>query len=374
MGDFGADIIKVERPGNGDSGRFMGPSDEDGPVWWRSLARNKRSVGLDWTTADGKEVLRRLVRVSNVLVENFRPGVLERHGLDPETLLSWNPDLVVLRISGYGQYGPYSSRPGFGKAAEALSGLVHLTGFPDGPPLHPGFPLGDMATGLMGAYGSVMALYAIKCGHARGQVIDLPIYETVMRLIDFHLPVRTGSSLVPSRNGNRQPMSFGLSGIFQSKDKRWLTYSCATYSVAERLVRLVGATEYLDRNKYGNLHSLSQNDEEINKYVAEWMGQRTAVEVMEEFDKAEAVAALVYDTDDILEDPHIQARANVTGLPGEKMKVVNIVPQMQATPGKIRWLGPKDVGADTAEVLQSVGGFDEAEIREFVASGTISLK
>lgn len=374
MGDFGADIIKVEPLGKGDAGRHMGPADENGPVWWRSLARNKRSVGLDWTTDDGKKVLKRLIRESNVLIENFRPGVLERHGLGPETLFSWNPDLVVLRISGYGQNGPYSSRPGFGKAAEALSGLVHLTGFPDGPPLHPGFPLGDMATGLMGAYGSVMAIYAIKCGHARGQVIDLPIYETIMRLLDFPVPIRTGTSLVPSRNGNRQPMSFGLSGIFQSKDKRWLTYSCATYSVAERLVRLVGATQFLDREKYSDLLTLSQHDEEINTYVAAWMADRTAAEVMEAFDKAQAVAALVYDTDDVLNDAHIQARGNVVALPGEKTKVVNIVPRMEGTPGKVRWLGPKDVGADTAEVLQSVGGFDESEIEELVASGAISLK
>lgn len=372
LADFGADVIKVERPGHGDAMRDLGPSGPDGPVWWKSLARNKRCLALDWKQESARGVLEALVRKSNAIVENFRPGVLERNGLGPDVLFGWNPDLVILRISGYGQCGPYSSRPGFGKAAEAISGLVHLTGFPDGPPLHAGFPLGDMTTGLMGAYGVVLALFAQKAGTARGQVIDLPIYETPMRLIDYHVPVRTGSNYEPMRNGNQQPMSFALSGIFSSSDKKWITYSAATFSVAKRLLRMIGGEALENDPRFTSLPAICRFDREINAQIANWMSQRTGHEVLEAFASAEAVAELVYDTDAILSDPHIAARNNIAEVPGERTRVVNVVPKMSETPGAVRWLGRQHIGADTREVLRDVVELPERDILRLLQCGAVS--
>ena len=372
LGDFGAEVIKVERPGEGDPARSLGPQTESGPVWWKSLARNKCSLALDWTEPLGKKALERLVANSHVLVESFRPGVIERHGLGPETLLGWNPDLVILRVSGYGQSGPYSPRPGFGKAAEALSGVVHLTGLRDGAPMHAGFALADMSSGLMGAYGVVMALLAIARGKAKGQVIDLPIYETPMRLLDYHIPVRTGSNYVPQRNGNQQTLSLGLSGIFQSKDGRWITYTAATMTIIRRVLKLIGGERLLHDPRFRTLAGASEHDTEINRHVAAWMKERSAEEVIKMFGESQAVAAVVFDAEDILKDPHIAARGNIVSVEGESVKVVGVVPSLSATPGSVRWLGPAKVGQDSAYVLKVVAGLDEREIAALRASGATS--
>ena len=372
LGDFGADVIKIERPGSGDAMRQLGPENEDGGVWWKSIARNKRCIGLDWKHSEARPVLKRLVQTANVLVENFRPGVLERNELGPDVLLDWNPDLIVLRISGYGQTGPYSERAGFGKAAEALSGLLHLTGFPDGPPVYAGFPLGDMTTGLMGAYGIVMALYAQKTGAARGQVIDLPIYETPMRLVDYHIPLRTGSDSIPVRNGNRQPLGIALAGTFKSADGKWIIYSAATFSVAKRVLRLVGGEAFENDTRFGTMQSTCSCDEEIGIKVGEWMATRNADEILRQFSAAEAVAELVYDTDAILADPHILARGNIAAVRGERTKVVNVVPSMGATPGAVQWLGRSKVGSDTFSVLSDLVGLSSDQIQKLLNCGAVA--
>ena len=196
LSDFGAKVVKVETPGRPDMMRDLGPTAIDGVgVWWKTLARNKQILGLDWKSEEGLKVLRKLVERSDVLVENFRPGVLERAGIGPEVLHGWNPDLVILRVSGYGQDGPMRDTPAFGRAAEAMSGLAHLTGFADGSPMHPGFPAADSTTGLMGALGLMIALYARERGVVRGQVVDLAVFEALLRLIDYHVPAVTGAGI-----------------------------------------------------------------------------------------------------------------------------------------------------------------------------------
>jgi crotonobetainyl-CoA:carnitine CoA-transferase CaiB-like acyl-CoA transferase len=371
LADFGADVIKVEPVDRGDPMRELGPKAGQESVWWKSLARNKNSVGLNWGVPEGREVLLRLVAKANVLIENFRPGVLERKGLSEETLFEINPDLVIVRISGYGQHGPYRARPGFGKAAEAMSGVLHLSGFPEGPPTHQGFPMGDMTTGLMGAYGVMLALFAIERGICRGQVIDLPIYETPMRLLDYHVPVRTGTDVVPTRNGNRQPIGVGLSGVFQSQDGRWLTYSAATFTTARRILELIGGDSLRDDPRFVDLASVSRHDVEINQKLSAWMSARTAKEIISEFEQAHAVTALVYDTDDILSDPHIAARENIASVDGETVKVVNVVPKLSVTPGSVSWLGRRQIGADTQKILRDILHFDEASMHRLAQEGVI---
>jgi succinyl-CoA--D-citramalate CoA-transferase len=371
LADFGADVIAVERPGTGDIMRDIGPSGPTGPVVWKSAGRGKRSLALDWKHPKSKSVLEKLVRVSDVLVESYRPGVLERNGLGPDVLHKWNPDLVILRVSGYGQTGAYGDRPGFGKAAEAYSGACDISGFPDGPPVHAGFPLADMTTGLMGAYGIMLALHAREKGLARGQVIDLALYETLLRLIDFHIPVRTALGLVPKRNANRHPLSLALSGMYRTRDGKWITYSAGSHAIAKRVLALIGGDDWASNPRFGSLREICQHDDAIHQRMTAWMAERSADEVLRGFQEVRAVAEFVHDVDDILADANIMARENVVGFEGERCRVVNVVPKMEKTPGKIRWLGRGRVGEDTIDVLANVLGLDEATIQDLLDSGAV---
>ena len=368
LADFGAEVIKIEKPGRGDTMRDLGPPG----VWWKSMSRNKRNIALDWKHPDSRPVLEKLVRGSHVLVENFRPGVLERNDLGPETLHRWNPDLIILRVSGYGQTGPYSQQPGFGKAAEAISGVCHMTGFPDGPPTHPGFPMGDMMTGQSGAYGVVMALLAQERGRARGQVIDLPIYEPPLRLMDYPVPVRTQTGMMPVRNGNQQPLSFALSGVFQAKDGKWVTYSAATYIIATRMFKLIGLDDMADDPELTSLHDYCLHDARVNAHLKAWMAERDSTEVISQFKEAQTVAALIFDIDDIINDPHFAARENIVSFEDDDCKVIGAVPKLSETPGAVRWLGQSQVGEETRAILAEVGGFDDGEIDALLDAGAVA--
>jgi crotonobetainyl-CoA:carnitine CoA-transferase CaiB-like acyl-CoA transferase len=368
--DFGADVIKVEKPGKGDVMRDVGPDSPTGPVVWKSAARNKRLLGLDWKNQDSRPVLERLIKWADVLVESYRPGVLERNNLAPATLLELNPSLIILRISGYGQTGPYHARPGFGKVGEAFSGVCDLTGSPHGPPTHAGFPMADMTSGLMGAFGILVALHARERGAAKGQVIDLGLYETPLRLIDFHIPVRTAVGLSPRRNGNRHPLSMAMSGMYQSADGKWITYSAGSVDVAKRVLRMIGGDSLAEDPRFTDLRSICRHDDEIDRLMTAWFAARSASEALEAFGKADAVAAPIYDVEDILADPQVAARENVASVPDEPCKLVNVVPSLSATPGRLRWIGG-ELGEHTTEILRSLR-FTDGEIRDLLAGGAVS--
>lgn len=368
LGDFGADVIKVERPQTGDFAREYGPANQ---VWWKTLARGKRSVAIDLKHASAPPIMKRLVEASDVFIESFRPGVIERLNMSPHVLHEWNPDLIILRVSGYGQTGPYSSKPGFGRAAEAFSGLLYLSGFPDGPPMHPGFAMGDMTTGLMGAYGVMVALHARSQGLSRGQVIDLALYEATLRLMDFPIPVTTGSDVKPERVGNKQPMSYALSNIFCAKDGRWLMYSAASFSIAKRVLRLVGGEAYANDPRFETFRDMCSHEKEIDERIAAWIAERTAAEAVDAFTREEAVAALIYSPEDIVADPHIAARQSIIGFPGERAKFVNVVPKLSDTPGSIHRLGPMKVGEDSLQILREVAAYDDESLTELLESNVI---
>ncbi|WP_456390652.1 CaiB/BaiF CoA transferase family protein [Profundibacter sp.] len=372
LADFGADVIKIERPGQGDMMRELGAKGRDGVgVWWKTIARNKKLLSLDWKTDEGRKVLRRLVESAQVLSENFRPGVLERAGLTADVLHDWNPDLVILRISGYGQFGPHSSLPGFGRAGEAMSGLVDLTGFADNAPMHPGFPAADSTTGLMGAFGVLAALHAIQTGQARGQVIDLAIYEPLLRLIDYHIPTRTGADLLTRRNGLQQPNSFVPAGVFRARDGKWITVSSASAATARRLLAAAGGQDWADEPRFQNLAGFAEHTDEIMDRLSGFVAQYDAADVIVHFQSHDAVAALVYNADDILSDPHIEARENIVSIAGEDTKVVGPVPRLEQTPGRVRWLGKAEIGADSRAVLTDLG-LDEAAITKLLKAGIIA--
>jgi crotonobetainyl-CoA:carnitine CoA-transferase CaiB-like acyl-CoA transferase len=307
-----------------------------------------------------------------VLVESYRPGVLEKNNLGPLTLFNLNPDLIILRISGYGQTGPYHSRPGFGKVGEAMSGFCDLTGSPEGPPTHAGFPMADMTSGLMGAFGIMVALHALSRGFAKGQVIDLALYETPLRLIDFHVPVRTALGLAPKRNGNRHPLAMAMSGMYQSAEGQWITYSAGSFAVAKRVLRMIGGDALADDPRFTDLRSICRHDDEIHGLMKNWFRNMNTADALEAFRRADAVAAPVYSVDDILVDEQVAARGNLVGLSGDSCKVVNVVPSLSATPGHVRWLGG-EIGQHSVEILRCLR-FSEVEISELLNSGAITAE
>lgn len=369
LADFGAEIVKVERPEGGD---FMRQVDPSGGAWWSSMARGKRSIAVDLGNAGSRDIIKDLVAKADVLVESFRPGVLERLGYGPDVLMEWNPNLIVLRISGYGQTGPYRERPGFGKTAEAFAGLLHMTGFPDGPPVYVGFAIADMCSGLMGAYSVLLAWIARQKKMSDGQVIDLALYETILRLMDYLVPVATGSTVPLERAGNRQPMGFAPSGISRTKDDRWVVYSAPTAVIVRRIITVVVGPDYARDPKFESLTTIRDHLDEIDELVASWCARHTAEEVLRHFADADAVSALVYSPTEVVSDPHILARQSIVSVDGSETKFVNVTPQLSKTPGKIRWLGPKSIGADSLEILRDVLGYDQAKIAQAAASRAVA--
>jgi crotonobetainyl-CoA:carnitine CoA-transferase CaiB-like acyl-CoA transferase len=372
LSDFGADIVKIEAPHRMDMMRDLGPKAGDGVgVWWKTLGRNKKTLCLDWKTAEGRDILRMLIRDADVLIENFRPGVLERAGVGPETLHEWNPDLIILRVSGYGQDGPMRDVPAFGRAAEAMSGLAHLTGFADGPPMHPGFPAADSTTGLMGALGIMIALFAREKGLARGQVVDLAVFEALLRLIDYPIPALTGANLSPRRNGLRQPMDFAPGGMFRTSDGVWLTVSAGSAETAQRLLRAVGGDAMADDPRFATLAEMSQHMGVVFDAINDFVTQRTLAEVEAEFARHDAVASRVLSIEEITTHEQIRHRGDIVSLEGEQTQVVGPIPNLSATPGAVRWLG-RPPGADTRAILRDLG-FDDERIDALCDAGHIGL-
>lgn len=370
LADFGADVIKIERPGMGD---VMRQWDYAGGVWWKSVSRGKRSIALDLANVASCEIVRALVTKADVVIESFRPGVLERLGFGPDVLHGWNPDLLILRVSGYGQTGPYRDRPGYGKAAEAFGGLLHMTGFPDGPPVYVGFPIADATSGLMGAFGVLLAHVARLKGKARGQVIDLALYETILRVMDYLVPIATGSDVPLMRNGNRQPMNFAPSGIFRTRDDRWVLYSAASAEIVRRVLGVVAGSEFSTQERFGSLASIREHVDEIDARVSDWCARHTGQEVVELFTAADAVAALVLTPQDVVTDPQVLARESIVAVDDAGTKFVNVTPRLGRTPGRIRFTGPLTVGHDGEAVLREVLGYDDTRISECVAAGAVHL-
>ncbi|AKO98941.1 CoA transferase [Primorskyibacter flagellatus] len=372
LSDFGADVVKIERPGMGDMLRVLSARTSDGVgAWWKTLARNKRLMALDWKSEDGRAVLRRLVENAHVLIENFRPGVLERAGLAPEVLHEWNPDLVIVRISGYGQTGPRASWPGFGRAGEAMSGLAHITGFADNAPMHPGFPAADSTTGLMAAYGTMMALHAVRNGSARGQVVDLAIFEPLLRLIDYHVPTRTGAGISVDRNGLQAPNSYAPAGVFRARDGKWITVSAGSAATGRRLLEAAVGKKWAEQPQFQSLDGFAKHMDEIVDRLGAFVAQHDAQKVIDIFSAHDAVAAMVYDVDDILADPQIAARGDIVGVEGDDTKVVGPVPKLDKTPGRLRWLGRSELGADTRAILQELA-YDTGQIDTLIEQGTVA--
>ena len=346
LADFGADVIKVERPDGGDAARDLGWRDtRDGvSLWWKLEGRNKRCVTLDLKSAEGRQAMLGLCDDAHVLVENFRPGTLERLGLGPDVLLARNPKLVITRITGFGQDGPYAGRPGFATLAEAMSGFAAINGEPDGAPLLPPVALTDEVTALVGAFATMVALHS-----GVGQVVDASLLESMLQVMG-PLPAAYGVlGYEQPRLGSGIPYSVPRS-TYRCADGRWVAISTSSEPVARRLLALVGlgGDDRLRTNAGRAAHR-----EEVDRAVGDWIGARTTPDVLATLNEADVAVAPVMGMADILGDPHVAARRAVCDVEGTPMQ--GVVARLSATPGRIRWSG-RPLGSDNEEVLGSPAG------------------
>jgi crotonobetainyl-CoA:carnitine CoA-transferase CaiB-like acyl-CoA transferase len=373
LAEFGAEVIKIELPGAGDPLRRFGtPTPCGDTLPWLSECRNKKSVTLDLRKPQGAELLRALVRKADVLVENFQPGTLEAWGLGWEVLNHENPALVMVRISGYGQTGPYRGRPGFGRIANAFGGLSFLAGYPDRPPVTPGSAtIPDYLAGLYGAFGAMLALKA-RDATGRGQVIDIGLYEPVFRILDELAPAFHLNGTVRQRMGpgavNAVPHSH-----YPTKDGRWIAIACTNDKIFARLAVAMGAAALADTGKWGTLAAREAARNAIDAYVADWTSSLTRDEALQTCEAHQVPCGPVYAIDEIFVDPQFEARQNIAFVADEragKHAIPNVVPRLSETPGRIDSLGPA-LGAHNAEIFQGLLGLSPQRMAELEAAGVI---
>jgi crotonobetainyl-CoA:carnitine CoA-transferase CaiB-like acyl-CoA transferase len=375
---FGAEVIKLEPPGTGDALRGLRIVRDGTSLWWHSVGRNKKSVTLDLRKPEGRRLARRLLERVDVVVENFRPGTLERWGLGPEDLEASRPDLVWARISGYGQTGPHASRPGFASVCEGAGGLRHLTGFPGQPPVRSNLSLGDSLAGLHAAFGVVLALLARErgggCGGesaAKGQVVDVAITESVFNLLEAVVPEYDGAGVV------RGPSGSTVTGIVPSN-----TYPCRGGehviigangdSLFRRLMAAAGRPDLAQDPRLQNNAGRVEHQEEIDAAVAAWTATLTATEVLERMEEARVPAGPIYTVADLVADPHFQARGlfEEVEVGGRPLKIPAVLPKLTSTPGRTLWPGPA-LGAHTEEILGGWLDLGTADLERLREGGVI---
>ncbi|MGW9551156.1 CaiB/BaiF CoA transferase family protein [Citricoccus zhacaiensis] len=363
LGDYGADVIKIEHPVLGDSMRGHGESKDGIPLWWKEVSRNKRTLALNLGKPEGGEVFRKLAATADVVVENFRPGTFERWGIGPEVLHQINPGLVLVRMTGFGQTGPYSSRAGFGTLAEAMSGFAHLTGPEDGPPTLPAFGLADSIAGIA-ASSAVLTALRHRDRTGEGQVVDLSILEPIMTAVGPGPTVYEQLGIIGQRHGNRSTNN-APRNTYLTKDDKWVAVSTSAQSIAERVMQLVGHPEVIDEPWFASGHTRVQHVDLLDEYVGSWIRERNQAEVMDAFKEAGAAVAAVYDAKDIVEDEHIRETEMLIDVPDEDLGSVlqhNVMWRMSKTPGEIRFTG-RPLGQDTDSILGEVG-YTDAEIAQ----------
>ncbi|MFG2886164.1 CoA transferase [Streptomyces sp. NPDC048297] len=355
LGDFGAEVIKVEHPGRPDPSRGHGPAKDGVGLWWKVLGRNKRTITLDLSKPGGRATLLRLAARADVVIENFRPGTLEKWDLGWAELSAANPRLILTRVTAFGQFGPYAHRPGFGTLAEAMSGFAALTGEPDAPPTLPPFGLADSIAALATAYAVLTAL-AARERTGEGQVVDMAIIEPILAVIGPQPTWYDQLGYVQERTGNRSANN-APRNTYRTADGQWVAVSTSAQSVAERVMRLVGRPELIEEPWFATGAQRAAHADVLDAAVGAWVRARTRDEVLAAFEKAEAAVAPVQDVRDVLEDPQYQALDTVTTVDDPELgplRMQNVLFRLSSTPGAIRWAG-RPHGADTQAVLTELG-------------------
>ena len=361
LADFGAEVIKIEPPGGGDPLRTWRRMRNGTSLWWQVQSRGKKSVSVDLRQAAGQEIVRALARRSDIVIENFRAGGLEKWNLGWDALSKDNPKLIMVRVSGYGQDGPYSHRPGFAAIAEAVGGLRYVTGFPDRPPVRPNLSLGDTLASLHGVIGALLALVHLKNGGG-GQLIDVALYESVFNVMESLLPEYDGDGFVRERSGSSLP-GIAPSNTYPCKDGSYVLIAGNADSLYRRLMSEIGRADLRDDPALARNDGRAAQMARIDDAIAEWTSRLSQEEVLLRMEKAEVPAGRIYSAADIAADPHYAARGMILETiagDGEPLKQPGIVPKLSATPGAIRAPAPK-LGEHTDEVLQELG-FTAAKI------------
>ncbi|MFG2473252.1 CaiB/BaiF CoA transferase family protein [Streptomyces fagopyri] len=355
LGDFGAEVVKVEHPAKPDPSRGHGPSKDGIGLWWKLLGRNKRTITLDLSKPGGRATLLRLAAEADVIIENFRPGTLEKWDLGWEELSAANPRLVLARVTAFGQFGPYAHRPGFGTLAEAMSGFAAITGEPDTPPVLPPFGLADSIAGLTTAYAVMTALRARETS-GLGQVVDMAIIEPILTVLGpqplwydqlGHVQPRTGN-----RSANNAPRN-----TYRTADGSWVAVSTSAQSIAERVMRLVGRPDLIDEPWFATGADRALHTDVLDEAVGAWIARRDRAEVLEAFEKAEAAVAPIQDVADVMEDAQYEALNTITTVADPELgplRMQNVLFRLSSTPGAVRWAG-RPHGADTDAVLTELG-------------------
>lgn len=367
LADFGAEVIKVERPGVGDDLRRFG----DEEVWWKEYARSKKSFTINFRSEDGEKLLRELIAKSDMLVENFVPGTMEKWGLGPDDLLEINPDLIIARVSGWGQTGPYAHKPGFGTLIEAMTGFAAMTGFDDRPPLLPPMALADMVAGTAGFGAAVVALLAREKGKAQGQVIDLSLFEPLFSVIGPWVANYKLNGTVPIREGNRTKVA-APRNVYECSDGKYLALSASMQSMWEKVAHAIDRPELIEDPRYKTSKDRVDNIVSLDEIVGGYIASRTLDENLAYFDEMGITVGPICDPSDLIDNAYIRGRGVIEDFPDEKHGSVplhSVYSRLSETPGTIRSPAPV-LGEHTEEVLQLLGRSTE-DYRQLQEDGIV---
>jgi formyl-CoA transferase len=356
LAEFGAEVIKIEAPDGGDPLRTWRKLHAGTSLWWMVQSRNKKSVTVNLRTEAGQDIVRRLAREADIVVENFRPGAMEKWGLGYERLNADNPRLIMVRLSGYGQSGPYRDQPGFGAIGEAMGGIRFVTGYPDRPPVRAGISLGDSVAAMYGVIGALMAVHARQGNGGRGQVVDVALYEAVFSLMESLLPEYDVGGFVRTRSGASLP-GIVPSNTYTTRDGKYLVIGANGDSIFKRFMQAIGRPDLANDPALANNEGRVRRTEELDRVIGDWAASVTLEEALALLASAQVPAGKIYDIADIVRDVHYQARGMIEQhrLPdGTPVKLPGIVPKLSDAPGGTRWLGPR-LGEHTEEVLQRAG-------------------
>ena len=369
LAEFGADVVKVESPGEGDPLRKWRKLHEGNSLWWYAQARNKKSVAVNLKDPEGQEVVRRLVREADILVENFRPGALEKWGLGYEALSRDNPRLIMVRLSGFGQTGPNKDRPGFGAIGESMGGMRYITGYPDRAPVRVGISIGDSLAAMFGVIGALMAMHH-RTTSGRGQVVDVALYEAVFAMMESMLPEYGMGGFVRERSGAALP-GIVPSNTYPCGDGKYVVIGANADSIFKRMMRAIGRPDLADDQALASNEGRVRRTEELDRVIGEWTARHGLEEVLEVLERAEVPSGRIYSIADIAADLHYQARGMIERhkLGGAELLLPGVVPKLSETPGKTRWIGPR-LGEHTDSVLAGLG-YDARRIAELRAKGAV---
>jgi crotonobetainyl-CoA:carnitine CoA-transferase CaiB-like acyl-CoA transferase len=371
--EFGAEVIKVENPKDGDPIRKWRIVENGTSLWWYIQSRNKKSITLDLRQDEGQEIIKRLAAEVDIIIENFRPGTLEKWGIGYEQLKELNPGLIMIRISGYGQDGPYKDKAGFGSIGEAMGGLRYLTGYPDRPPTRVGISIGDSISSLYAVIGALMAVYHRDTkGTGQGQCVDVALYESVFSFMESMLPEYDRTGIIRERTGSTLP-GITPSNTYLCKDGKYVVIGANGDGIFKRLMTTIGRSDFAEDRRFINNATRSEHAELLDSTIEEWARSLNLAEVLEILDEAKVPAGSIYSIEDIVSDPHYQARGMIKEVSIEgigKLKVPGIVPKLSATPGEIEWVGPK-LGQHNEEVLTNILGMKKEEIHSLVEKGIV---